>query len=98
MEKVFERRKEERTEQKGTLMVSDVTADYYIYTQLGNVSENGMYFESERSFKSGNVIKIRHNNPPFKPLPIDYYATVQWCRKLSDKDSIFSYGVGVRYF
>ena len=97
MEKVFERRKEERIERKGSLMVSDVTADYYIYTQLGNVSENGMYFESEHSFKPGNIIKIRYNNPPFKPLPIDFHVTVQWCRKLSEKESVFSYGVGVRY-
>jgi len=97
MEKISERREDERKEQKGTVMVSDVTTDYYIYAQLGNVSENGMYFESEHSFKPGNIVKFRHNNPPFKSLPKDYPATVQWCRKLSDAESELSYGVGVKY-
>ena len=97
MEQPFERRKNERMEQEAILMISDVTTAYYIYAQLGNVSESGMYFESEYSFNPGNIIKIRHNNPPFKPLPKDYPATVQWCRQLSDAESVLSYGVGVKY-
>jgi len=97
MDMVSERREDERIEKKGTLMVSDVTADYYTYAQLGNVSENGMYFESERSFEPGNIIKIRYNNPPFKSLPKDYLVTVQWCRPLSDEESVLSYGVGLKY-
>jgi len=96
MEKVSERRKEKRIERKGTIMVSDETADYYVYAQIGNVSENGIYFESEHSFRPGNKIQFRYDIPPYKPFPKDNPATVQWCRRLSEEESTLSYGVGVK--
>jgi len=95
MDKVSERRKENRIEQKSTIMVSDETADYWVYAQLGNVSENGLYFESEHSFRPGNKIQFRYDKPPYKSFPENHPATVQWCRRLSKDESILSYGVGV---
>ena len=96
MEKDSERRKEKRTEQKGTIMVSDEAADYYVYAQIGNVSENGLYFESEHSFRPGNKISFRYDNPPYKSFPEDHPATVQWCKRLSAEESLLSYGVGIK--
>jgi hypothetical protein len=96
MDNASERRKEKRTEQKGTIMVSDETADYWVYVQLGNVSKNGLYFESEHSFRPGNKIQFRYDNPPYKPFPGDHPATVQWCRRLSKEKSLLSYGVGIK--
>ena len=97
MEKASERRKVKRMKQKGTIMVSDETAEYYTYAQIGNVSAFGMYFESEHSFIPGNKIQIRYDNPPYKALPKDYYAKVQWCRQLTEKESMLSFGVGAKY-
>jgi len=96
MEQASERRKEKRIAQKGTIMVSDETADYYVYAQIGNVSENGMYFEAEHSFRPGNKIQFRYNIPSYKSLPKDHPATVQWCRRLSEEESTLFYGVGVK--
>jgi hypothetical protein len=92
-----ERRKDKRMNQKGTIMVSDENAEYYVYAQIGNVSGNGMYFESEHALTPGRRIKIRYDNPPYKSLPKDYFATVQWCRPLSEKESMLSFGVGAKY-
>ena len=97
MEKASERRKDKRIDQKGTIMVLEETADHYFYAQIGNVSGNGMYFETEHSLKPGYKIQIQHNNPPYKSFPKNHQATVQWCRPLSDAESILSYGVGVKY-
>jgi hypothetical protein len=77
-------------------MVSDETADYYVYAQIGNISENGMYFESEHSFRPGNIIQFRYENPPYKSFPKDHPATVKWCRRLSEEEYSLSYGVGVK--
>jgi len=96
MDKAPERRKEKRTEQRGIIMVSEQAADYWVYVQLGNVSENGLYFESEHSFRPGNKIQFRYDNPPYKPFPEDHPATVQWCRQLSNEESLLSYGVGIK--
>jgi hypothetical protein len=52
-------------------MVSDDHAEYYVYAQIGNVSGNGMYFESDHALTPGKTIKIRYDNPPYKSLPKD---------------------------
>ena len=77
MDKASERRKEKRIEQKGTIMVSDETADYWVYAQIGNISDNGLYFESEHSFRPGNKIQFRYDNPPYESFPENHPATVQ---------------------
>ena len=97
MERASERRQENRIAQNGTIMVTDQSADYFIYAQIGNVSGSGMYFESEQSFLPGNEIQIRYDNPPFKSLPKKYHAKVQWCRRLSESESMLSFGIGAKY-
>jgi hypothetical protein len=92
-----EKRKNSRIRQSGTIMVSDEKADYYIYAQIGNMHGDGIYFESEHPLKPGRTIRIRYDNPPFKSLPKDYRATVQWCRPLSDSESSLSFGVGAKF-
>ena len=96
MDKDSERRKEKRIAQKGTIMVSDETADYWVYAQIGNVSENGLYFESEYLFRPGNIIQFRYDHPPYKSFPKNHRATVQWCRRLSKEESNLSFGVGLK--
>ena len=97
LEKISENRKSVRLKQKGVIMLSDVSLDYYCYAQLGNVSGDGMYFESENALKPGSEIDIQFDNPPFKASPKNYRAIVRWCKPLSEDESIHSYGVGVKY-
>ena len=95
--RIDENRKAVRIKQKGVIMLSDETSEYYCYAQLGNVSGDGMYFESENAFRPGSKIDIQYDNPPFKSSPKNYRAVVQWCRPLSEDESISSFGIGVKY-
>ena len=54
-----ENRKTKRMIHKGTIMLCDDSTEYYSYAQVGNVSGDGMYFESDYGFKQGRKIYIR---------------------------------------
>lgn len=92
-----ENRKVMRFKHKGTIMLSDEASEYYSYAQVCNVSGDGMYFESDHAAVQGKRIDIRFDNPPFKTAPNNYSATVQWCKPLSNDESILPFGVGVKF-
>jgi hypothetical protein len=92
-----DRRDNKRLNHKDTALLTDENSDFYCYGQLINLSGGGMYFETECDIKPGREINIRFENPPFKSAPKKYIATVQWCKRLSDFDSMGTYGVGVKY-
>ena len=96
-ERIDENRKAVRLKQKGVIMLSDESSKYFSYAQLGNVSGDGMYFETENAFRPGSKIDIQYDNPPFKSSPKNYHAIVQWCKPLPEDESINSYGIGVKY-
>jgi len=97
LEKYHENRKAPRLKHKGTIMLSDDASGHYSYAQVGNVSGDGMYFESEHAIEQGRKIGIRFDNPPFKTAPNNYSATVQWCKPLSNDESQLPFGVGVKF-
>jgi len=94
---VPDKRKNNRMIQSGTIMVSDETTDYYTYAHIGNMHGDGIYFESDHPLMPGRTIKIRYDNPPYSSLPRDYHAIVQWCRRLSNRESSLSFGIGAKF-
>lgn len=92
-----ENRTAKRLKHKGTIMLCDESSDDCTYGQMGNVSGDGMYFESDYGFNRGKIIDIRIDNPPFKTAPKFYNATVQWCKPLPQAKSILPFGVGVKF-
>jgi hypothetical protein len=92
-----DRRSYKRLNHNDTLMLADETSEFYCYGQLVNLSGGGMYFETECNLQPGKEISIQFKNPPFKSAPKNYMATVQWCKRLSDFDSIGTFGIGVKY-
>lgn len=92
-----ENRKALRLKHKGSIMLCDGSCEYYSYAQVRNVSDDGMYFESDHGFKRGRIIDIRLDNPPFKTASKYYSATVKWCKPLPLQESILPFGVGVKY-
>ena len=97
MRRDSENRKAKRLNHKGTIMFAEESSRYYCYAQVNNLSGEGIYFESEIALEPGKEISIRLDNPPFKAAPKNYRAIVQWCRLLSETESIDAYGVGVKY-
>ena len=92
-----EKRIAKRMVHEGTIMLCDDAAEYYTYARARNLSGDGMYFESDYGFKRGRILDIRLDNPPFKTAPKYYTATVRWCKPLSWKDPILTFGVGVKF-
>ena len=78
-------------------MLTNEKTGLYCYAQLCNVAGDGMYLETEYSFKPGAEFDIRFDNPPFKSAAKQYHGIVKWCRRLGDDESISSFGIGVKY-
>jgi hypothetical protein len=97
VERIDDHRRAARLQRKGVIMLSDESSEYYFYAQVGNISGDGMYFESENPLRPGSKLEIRYDNPPFKSSPKKYHAVVRWCKPLSDEETVNGYGVGVKY-
>ena len=93
----LERRKIKRLNHRCTIMLAEELSGYYCYAQLNNISGDGMYLETDCSFKPGVEIDIRFDKPPFRTAAKKYHAIVKWCRPLDVNESESSYGVGVKY-
>lgn len=91
-------RKNLRFEHKSIVMIADENSDYLAYAQMFNFSGGGLYIESDVSFHPGTKIRIQFDNPPFQSGPKILSSVVRWCRELSDCNSDYIYGVGVKFF
>ena len=90
-------RKSIRFEHKSTVMLTDEHSKYFSYAQMFNFSGGGLYFRSDIAYKPGTKIQIQFDNPPFNSGPKSLSSVVRWCRELTDYDSDYTYGIGVKY-
>ena len=90
-------RKSIRFEHKSTVMLADEHSDYFSYAQMFNIRSGGLYFESDVALKRETKIQIQFDNPPFRSGPKTLSSIVRWCRELTDYDSDYNYGIGVKF-
>lgn len=90
-------RKSVRFDHKSTVMLADEHSDYFSYAQMFNFSSGGLYFESDVAYKQGTKIQIQSDNPPFRSGPKTLSSVVRWCRELTDSNSDYLFGVGVKF-
>ena len=90
-------RKSLRFEHKSTVMLSDEHSEYFSYAQMFNFSSGGLFFKSDIAYKQGTKIQIQFDNPPFQSGPKTLRSVVRWCRELTDFDSDYYYGIGVKF-
>jgi hypothetical protein len=62
-----------------------------------NFSSGGLYFESDVAFKPGTKIQIQFDHPPFQSGPKFLSSAVSGCQELTDHDSDYTYGAGVKF-
>ncbi len=91
------RRNAKRFDHKSTVMIEDAVQGYFYYGTMRNFSAGGMYFESDFVPKPGTPVKIQLENPPFKTSPREYAANVVWYDALDEEESVYNYGIGVRF-
>jgi hypothetical protein len=92
-----EHRKSIRFEHKSTVMLSEEHSEYFSYAQMFNFSGGGLYLKSDVAYKPGTKIQIQFDNQPFRSGPKTLSSVVRWCRELTDYDSAYTFGVGVKF-
>ena len=90
-------RKSIRFEHKSAIMLSDEHLKCSFFAQMINFCVGGLYFESDVALKRETKIQIQFANPPFRSSPKALSSVVRWCRKLTDYDTDYTYGVGVKF-
>jgi hypothetical protein len=90
-------RKDKRFMFQDTVMLENQGSGQFSYARSVNISEVGMFFESEISFKTGTRIIVQFNNPPFNSTQKTYQSIVRWCKELAYDSAASSYGVGVEF-
>ena len=99
MEAAIDYRKCKRFFYNSTILLEDEKSGHFSYGKIGNMSGDGMYFETEFAFKRGTKVKFSLDNPPFKSCPNTYRGTIKWCKELGHQgdSSSYSYGLGVEF-
>ena len=65
--------------------------------RMFNYSPGGMYFEADYAPLPGTEIYIGIKDSPYDAGADIYRAQIRWRRRLKAGDSLYHYGVGVRY-
>jgi len=92
--KGIEYRKYVRYKYKATAMIEDPISGNSIYGQMQNISNRGMYLETNAAFKQGEKITIKFNKPLNFTRKRTFPSTVRWCKELADAEG---YGLGVNF-
>ena len=83
---------------KATAILEDKVSGSWIYAQMNNFSNEGMYFETEVALKPGTKIIIKFDKPIFPNASKKLTSIVRWCRELAeDRGTISSFGLGVEF-
>ena len=90
-------RKSRRYRRKSTVILEEAKSGAWSYAQSKDFSSEGMLLESEVAFKPGTRINIKFGSQSFNSTGKIYKSTVKWCKEYADEDSIFTYGVGVKF-
>jgi hypothetical protein len=91
-------RKSRRYRQEAIAIVEVPKSGHIIYAQMQNLSNGGMYFETEISIKPGTRITIKFDKPIFHTASKIYTSSVRWCKGLTDDRGIINtYGFGVKF-
>jgi len=92
-----EYRNSRRFHHQAMVMLEDGCTGYCYYGTMYNFGGDGMYIESDYAPRPDAKIQIRIDNLPFISAPHYYFAKVIWRKQLTDDDSSYPYGIGVKY-
>jgi hypothetical protein len=97
MDAAIDYRKCKRYGHQSTILLEDEKSGSFSYGRIGNMSGDGIYFETEFAFRPGTRVKFKIDNPPFKSCPLEYCGIIRWCNELYDEPSNYPFGVGVEF-
>jgi hypothetical protein len=93
-----EYRKTARYKYKATAMLEERGSGRLVYAQMQNISNGGMYFETNAALKRGAMLTIKFDKPLSFARKKIFPSTVIWCKGLEDDEGyIDSFGLGVKF-
>jgi hypothetical protein len=94
----IEHRKTVRYKYKATAIIEVPFSENWIYAQMQNISNAGMYLETNTLLKQGEKIRIKFNKPLSFTTRRIFPSAIRWCKRLEDDEGyIYGYGWGVKY-
>lgn len=98
MESSPDQRADARFRHEAAIMFEHFPSGKYFEGKMFNYSRGGMYFESNFAPEIGTEIFVGVENSPYTAGHDVYRAKVIWQKRLKDGQSLFLYGIGVKYF
>ena len=92
-----ENRKSERFHSKARITLEQCCIRYSYHGTMFNYSEGGMYLESNYAPRPDTKIRIRIEKLPFIYALHVCFAKVVWRKRVTENDSTYPYGIGLKY-
>lgn len=92
-----EARNSTRFDYRATILIENFATGKYLVAEMVNYSKKGIRFESNTAFKPGQKIVFAIENSPYESCPGVYWATIKWCRKMGEHESMYDFGMGAEY-
>jgi hypothetical protein len=91
-------RKNKRFRYTITGLLEDSKTGYFVYAEMKNYCQDGMYFETETAFIPETTIDIKFDKPLERFSRKKFSATVRWCKELfGERGSMYRFGLGVEF-
>lgn len=97
MQVTLDARNEARFNHAASILVENIPMGTYHHGQMVNYSSGGLYFECTIAYRPGAPIIFGIETSPYAKCPGVYRGHVRWCRWLSEKESLYDFGIGVAY-
>ena len=90
-------RQDKRFEFRDTVILENRDSGQWCYGRSVNISDFGLFFESEIRYDPGARVTVQFNNPPFKSMQKTFPTVVRWCKELPYDSTASFFGVGVEF-
>ena len=86
-----------RIKYKAPITLEDKRTGYRYSGTLHNYSKSGLYFESAYAQRPGRKICVKTDNLPFSSSANGHLAKIIWRKRVGQKPSAHSFGVGAKF-
>ena len=97
MNAVAYQRASERFELQAPVMIEDYRTGFNYNGVIYNYSADGVYLETAYAPRPGRKLRLHIDSAPDIFTVPTYLAEVRWRRYLSDNNSPYSFGFGLKY-
>ena len=96
MDALAENRISKRIAYKSTVMIEIQDSGIFHYATTHNFSGDGMYCGSDCALRTGTIITIKLDNPPYGSAPKIFLGEVRRCEELDGDDNSHLFGLGIK--